>query len=261
MNKTKIEWADATWNPVTGCLHGCEYCYARRIAERFSTADKCNSFIGGHPIGKIHELEEPAIISESGRKSPYPFGFEPTFHRYRLCELQHKKKPQNIFVGSMADLFGDWVPDEWIKAVFYACKKASQHTYMFLTKNPMRYIKLMKKGLLLQTDNFWYGTTVTDTKAEWFYSSVHNTFLSLEPLLKPIRGAGYFGETPPKWMIIGAMTGPGSKQHQPKQEWVDEIVEAARDWKIPVFMKDSLIQIVGEENMIRDFPWEVHKNG
>lgn len=91
MNKTKIDWADATFNPVTGCFHGCEYCYARRIAERFSTADKCHSFIGGHPIGKIHELEESAIISESGRKSPYPFGFEPTFHRYRLCELQHKR--------------------------------------------------------------------------------------------------------------------------------------------------------------------------
>lgn len=256
MNKTKIEWADATFNPVTGCLHGCEYCYARMIAERFSTADKWNSFIGGHPIGKIHELEEPAIISESGRKSPYPFGFEPTFHRYRLCELQHKKKPQNIFVGSMADLFGEWVPEKWIKDVLSVCDLVPIHRYLFLTKNPERYFALDGGGIIPSGDNFWYGTTVTYPEQDYFYSNECNTFLSIEPILAPfhsIRRLIYFPM--PKWIIIGAMTGPWSKHYQPKLEWINEIVETARDLKIPVFMKDSLIPIVGEGNMIRDFPW------
>ena len=113
MNKTKIDWCDSTWNPVTGCLHGCEYCYARGIANRFGTKNQCHSFYGGHPVGKIHELEEPAVVTETGKKSPYPFNFEPTFHKYRLNEYQNKKG-RNIFVCSMADLFGKWIPDEWI---------------------------------------------------------------------------------------------------------------------------------------------------
>lgn len=260
MNKTKIEWADMTWNPVTGCLHGCEYCYARRIAERFSTADKCHSFIGGHPVGKIHELEEPAIITGLERKTSYPFGFDPTFHRYRLCELQHQKNPQNIFVCSMADLFGEWVPERWIKEVFSVCDETPRHRYLFLTKNPKRYVKMKENGFLSDKKNFWYGTTVTNQGQEYFYANKLNTFLSIEPLLEPFvldRDSSY--DEQPKWIIIGAMTGPGSKQHQPKQKWINEIVEAAEDLKIPVFMKDSLIPIVGKENMIRDFPWEVKR--
>lgn len=178
-----------------------------------------------------------------------------------MNEPQNWKKQKTIFVCSMADLFGDWVPDEWITDVFNACKKATQHTYMFLTKNPMRYIKLMEKGLLPHGNNFWYGTTVTKQNEDFFVSSAHNTFLSIEPLLEPFGSPGNFDRYTPKWIIIGAMTGPGSKQHQPKQEWINEIVEAARELKFHVFMKDSLIPIVGEENMIRDFPWEAHKNG
>ncbi|MFR1061782.1 MAG: DUF5131 family protein [Enterocloster sp.] len=59
----------------------------------------------------------------------------PTFHKYRLNEYQNKKS-RNIFVCSMADLFGEWVPDEWIEEVFEACDNAPQHNYLFLTKNP-----------------------------------------------------------------------------------------------------------------------------
>lgn len=121
---TRIDWCDATFNPITGCLHGCEYCYAKRIAERF----------GIKPFGNVEptELLEPVVLND--KAEPYPLGFSPTFHRYRLDEPQHWKKPRTIFVCSMADLFGDWVPDEWIKAVFDACEKAPQHRYLFLTK-------------------------------------------------------------------------------------------------------------------------------
>ena len=151
--KTKIDWADATWNPVTGCLHGCEYCYARRIAERFRPEYVSGMY--GTNESEVssrtnYELKEPmrrCRYESDGvkllyEKTAYPFGFVPTFHRYRLEEPQRWKKPRNIFVCSMADLFGDWVPDEWIREVVAACDAAPQHRYLFLTKNPSRYKEL-----------------------------------------------------------------------------------------------------------------------
>ena len=133
MNKTKIDWCDMTWNPVTGCLHGCEYCYARRIAERF----KCDNetFAKKH----INSSTDDFICYEGEYHCAFPFGFKPTLYMERLDEPQHIKKPHNIFVCSMADLFGDWVSDEWIQQVFKACEVAPQHNYLFLTKNPKRY--------------------------------------------------------------------------------------------------------------------------
>ena len=127
MNKTKIEWCDSTWNPVTGCLHGCEYCYARRIAERFGGCD--------NPIDSRELLQPMTITRRNGKAvdAPFPFGFEPTLLRYRLEEPQHIKEPQTIFVGSMADLFGRWVPTRWIVEVLDACAAAPQHRYMFLS--------------------------------------------------------------------------------------------------------------------------------
>ena len=110
MNKTKIEWCDSTWNPVTGCYHGCEYCYARRIACRFGDF----STIDGNIVKVINaNTSTPLYEVKYKVKSPYPGKFTPTLHRYRLDEPVRWKKPRNIFVCSMADLFGDWVPDEW----------------------------------------------------------------------------------------------------------------------------------------------------
>ena len=129
MNKTKIEWCDSTWNPVTGCLHGCEYYYARRIAERFGGCD--------NPIDSRELLQPMTITRRNGKAvdAPFPFGFEPTLHRYRLDE-PYQRRGLNIFVCSMADLFGEWVPDEWIEEVMNACLLSPQHRYLFLTKNP-----------------------------------------------------------------------------------------------------------------------------
>lgn len=251
MNKTKIEWCDSTWNPVTGCRHGCEYCYARRIAERFGK--KMPDF-SGYPVshGGIH------MVDNKFDSNPYPFLFEPTFHAYRLGEPQRKSKPQTIFVCSMADLFGDWVPDEWIKEVFAACKKAPQHRYLFLTKNPARYTSLAKAGILPNGENFWYGSSVPTQETPFWWSNSHNTFVSIEPMI------GSFAKSPCmcstlNWVILGAMTGPGSKQHQSKRKWVENVVESAQARGVPVFMKDSLLPIMGEENMRREWPWEALK--
>lgn len=264
MNKTKIEWCDSTWNPVTGCLHGCEYCYARKIALRFSGASEThyNPTVGEEcqweteATGENHDLSEPVYDVDRGHNAPYPFGIDPTFHRYRLGEPAQKTRPQTIFVCSMADLFGDWVPDEWIQEVFEACKAAPQHRYLFLTKNPKRYCTMAGAGRLPKEKNFWYGSTITKPGECMFAGSIHwNTFLSIEPLLEPLDvGIGSFGGA--KWIIIGAETGNRAEKVKPERAWIKNIVEAARLTQAAVFMKDSLLPVMGEENMRREFPWE-----
>lgn len=278
MNKTKIEWCDSTWNPVTGCLHGCEYCYARKMANRFKGVGfvdirKYNTV--STQRGEIIELKEP--IQKRTKKGnligdPYPFGFMPTLHRYLINKPQHWKKPRTIFVCSMADLFGEWVPDEWIEEVFAACEKAPQHRYLFLTKNPQRYIELERRFMLPHRNNIWYGTTATNneqfSKAVSSFgklSSKTKTFLSIEPILENINAVGV--RTPKKgfcalafifnWVIIGAETGNSKNKIIPEKAWIDSICDAAHEAEISVFMKDSLIPIVGEENMWRQFPWGV----
>ena len=151
MQKSNIEWCDSTWNPVTGCKHGCEYCYARRIAARFGGYDSSDGSVTTHNPLPRAELHQPLTITRQNGKtvnSPFPFGFEPTLHRYRLDEPQHRREPQTIFVCSMADLFGPWVPTRWIVEVLDACEAAPQHRYMFLTKNPQRYAQLDRLALL-----------------------------------------------------------------------------------------------------------------
>ena len=265
MNKTKIEWCDQTWNPVTGCYHNCPYCYARRIAKRFGGyTDAVTGVTLKHAASKrLEVLEEPLMITDKNgkpMKAPFPYGFAATLHKYRLDEPARAKKPQTIFVCSMADLFGDWVPDEWIQSVFSACKAAPQHRYLFLTKNPWRYAQLELPGYLPDGPEFYFGTTLADQNKQTvnLFSADKfppYTFLSIEPLTEPID-LTYLVEGKPDWVIIGAMTGPGSKKKQPKLQWIHQITAWARGNDIPVFMKDSLIPIVGEEGMRREFPWK-----
>jgi protein gp37 len=202
LNKSKIEWCDYTWNPVTGCLHGCDYCYARRIAERFGLDFAPNlgdPGMGGaakydspEGLDTMLELEIPYV--KGGRVQPYPMAFLPTFHRYRLNEPTRKTKGAKIFVSSMGDLFGDWVPDEWIEKVFKSCEAAPQHNYMFLTKNPKRYGQLNGKNHRYDwsfvKENWWFGITVTRQenlrRLRYLPYGATNTFLSIEPLLDEI---------------------------------------------------------------------------
>lgn len=277
MNDTKIEWCDSTWNPVTGCLHGCTYCYARGIAKRFGGFDGYGSdgdFDRIEREGGRAELDSPCYREDktgSGRISnaPYPFKFVPTLHRYRLDEPSKKTRGRTIFVCSMADLFGKWVPTSWMLEVLDACLRAPQHRYLFLTKNPAMYAELDKLALLPHLPNFWYGSTVTN--AEQMERTADaldplpkgvNTFFSIEPLMEDIAtssGWAYSNHGQyAKWLIIGAMTGPKSKDHQPETEWVQHIVADAEAGGIPVFMKGSMAPIWGDE-LITEYPWVQEK--
>lgn len=243
MERTKIDWCDSTWNPISGCYHGCEYCYARGIAKRFGK-DYPDLSAYGKQNPPIHVLDNPID------GTPYPFRFEPTFHAYRLNEYKHKKG-RSIFVCSMADLFGDWVPNNWISEVFQACRQANQHRYFFLTKNPKRYLALANQGLLPKEDFFWYGQTITRANDSYVDLSEEGTkwFLSIEPILEPINLPNM-----PNWVIIGAETGRRKGKVVPKREWIENLVQKCREENVPVFMKASLAEI-WEKPLIQEFPW------
>jgi protein gp37 len=231
MNKTKIETFDYTWNPITGCHHKCHYCYARKIAERFR-----------------------------GSKA-WPNGFEPTFHPDRLNDPFKMKNSQTIFVCSMADLFGDWVPDKWISDVFEACLKAPQHTYCFLTKNPQRYFKL--GGNILQQKNFWFGTTETgEILFEPHLSALltlpaENRFVSFEPLLHKVDHTNLSGINQ---IIIGSQTNPTVV---PPEGSVINIVREAKEKNIPIFLKESMDSInwtgMSHFTNVHELAWGLHK--
>ena len=243
MEKTKIDWCDSTWNPVTGCLHGCEYCYARGIANRFGDFERIDG-INIRQINNGSAFDGVEVIKKC--KTPYPEKFTPTLHRYRLQDYKDKSG-RNIFVCSMGDLFGYFIPDEWIEEVFKACDNAPQHNYLFLTKNPFRYELLHQKGILRKRDNMWYGYSTPKNGCDYWYDSQYNTFESMEPLLEMVAVPHS------KWTIIGAETGRRKGKVVPDRKWVEHIVYKCREGNIPVFMKSSLAKIWGEP-LIQEFP-------
>lgn len=204
MNRTRIEWCDYTWNPVTGCLHGCVYCYARKMARRFY---------------------------------PPEVGFKPHLWRERLQEPELLKKPARIFTCSMADLCGEWVPEEWINAVLETVRNCPRHTFIFLTKNPKRL-----KEFNPWPGNAWVGATAT-VQEEYEKMTPHLSvveaavrFISFEPLLGPISlrlDPGHLS-----WAVIGAMTGP--KAVKPELGWIERLIDRCKLLDIPVFAKANL---------------------
>lgn len=236
LNKTAIEWTDRTWNPVTGCLHGCPYCYARKIAERFK-----------------------------GSKA-WPEGFQPRFHPARLNDPAKMKKPATIFVCSMADLFGEWVEPSWIWSVFEAMEAAPQHTYIMLTKNPEKMKRFapergdQPRGV---KENWWFGASITRQidvpKIESLLKMDGNRFISFEPLLERLELPNLIDtwKGPQiKQVIIGAQTNPTVEV---TPEMVQPIGEATCPGVVPtikMFCKDSM---PAWAKCRRELAWAIHK--
>ena len=226
-----IEWAQWSWNPVTGCKHECPYCYAREIA-----------------------------LSERMKKSSiYPFGFEPTFRSQALNAPQLTGVPKqsaedtryrNVFTCSMADLFGQWVPRDWIEAVMLAMRGAPQWNFLCLTKFPHRLTELTIP------DNAWVGTTVDMqariAHAEKAFANVNCKvkWLSVEPMIEPLRfnNIGLFN-----WVVIGgASSTKETPQWQPPYRWIEALVKQCDDAGVPVYMKSNL----GIANRVLQLPFE-----
>ncbi len=261
MNKTSIDWCDFTWNPVTGCRRGCPYCYARAMARRFTGDIRINLadpqiVTQDGPEGKVYTLAAP-FKNGRGKTVLFPAGFEPTFHEYRLADIQKKKKPATIFVCSMADLFSPGIPDEWITRVFEACKAAPWHNYLFLTKYPARYCDLANVGKLpdrRECPGFWYGTTVTKHGDPFFDATWYNTFLSIEPISGSMEAdLGSFGSV--DWIIAGAETGTREDKVAPERAWIGNIIDVAAITDTPVLLKSSAeLRTVWGDDLIQEFP-------
>ena len=223
MNKqgpNKISWTDFTWNPVTGCKHGCEYCYARKIAERFKGTDA------------------------------WPNGFSPTLHVNRLEIPKKTKAGTKIFVCSMADLFGEWVPKGWINSVMEVVKDRPDLIFQFLTKNPKRLAEFNP-----WPENCWVGSSVFNAHSMFValktltHVEAKVRFVSAEPIISYLGGHAFKGIV--DWVIMGAMTGPGATK--PESWWIKEIMEWIDKDATPVFMKSNLMPYWDEE-LRQEFP-------
>lgn len=202
-----------TWTCYSGCKHQemgvckIEDCWARRVTRRMA----------GNP------------------KSPYSkWGFEPHFYPERIQEPLFKKKPSLIGVAFMGDLFGEWVPAEWIEQVIDACQRAEWHKFLFLTKNPSRYRHFVFP------DNCWLGTSITGGRDVVNYDRVEElmrferNFVSIEPYLYEHLPINIMNV---EWIIVGGLTGKDSQQ--PPKEWMKSLIGLTENLNIPLFIKSN----------------------
>lgn len=232
-----IEWADWSWNPVTGCLHGCPYCYARDIAFNIY----------------------PAAVA-----------FDPALWPERLSGPANQAVPadandtdrvarKNIFTCSMADLFGRWVPSEWIERVLLAVADNPQWNFLFLTKFPRRMAEFTIPA------NAWLGTTVDlqarVANAERAFAEVKAPvrWLSIEPMLEPLKfkRLDLFD-----WVVVGgaspskAVDGtPATPGWSVPADWLADIHQQARAAGCKIYYKTNS-GLTGSTR-IREFPGSV----
>lgn len=210
MSQSKIEWTEATWNPVTGCNKispGCKNCYAERMAKRLKAMGQGN----------------------------YRNGFRLTLQPQMLEVPLRWKRPQTIFVNSMSDLFHKEVPLEYIEEVFDVMKRARWHRFQVLTKRGDRLEQLAP--LLEWPANVWMGVSVESDKYTSRIDNLRRTgarvkFLSLEPLLGPLEGLNLTGID---WAIVGGESGFGARPML--IDWVTSIRKQCDDADVAFFFK------------------------
>jgi protein gp37 len=209
-DKSKIEWTDATWNPVTGCTKispGCANCYAETFAERFR----------GVP------------------NHPYEQGFDLKLWPNRLILPSTWKKPKRIFVNSMSDLFHKDVPSEYILEVFEAMNKANWHQFQILTKRHERLLELSPQ--IPWAPHIWMGVSVESQeyvhRVDYLRkTAAHLKFLSVEPLLGPITDLDLSGID---WVIVGGESGRRPRKLQ--EEWVKSMRDQCHHAGVAFFFK------------------------
>ncbi len=212
---SKIEWTDATWNPVRGCTKvspGCLHCYAETFAERFRG-------VPGHP---------------------FEFGFDLRLVPEKLGDPIRWSKPKKVFVNSMSDLFHEGVPDDYIEKVCRVMLAANWHTYQVLTKRAERMAALLRGKLrsAAKQPHIWWGVSVENRKhglprMELLRSTPAQVrFLSVEPLLEHLGPLNLQGI---KWVIVGGESGPGARPMQ--ADWVRDIQAQCQRAKVAFFFK------------------------
>jgi len=208
--ESRIEWTESTWNPVTGCTKissGCKHCYAERMARRLQAMGQRN----------------------------YADGFDVRTHPDALGIPFRLRKPRQIFVNSMSDLFHEKVPLEFILRVFDVMNVADWHCYQILTKRAERAKTLSAK--LPWRPHIWMGVTVETREYVDRIECLRRTsaplkFLSLEPLLTPLPNLDLRGID---WVIVGGESGPYARPML--SSWVIDIRDQCLDARVPFFFK------------------------
>ncbi len=212
---SKIEWTDATWNPVRGCTKispGCAHCYAETFAERFRG-------VAGHP---------------------YERGFDLRLVPEKLPEPLRWTTPRTVFVNSMSDLFHESVPDEYVAAVVRVMELANWHTYQVLTKRSERMRDLLSGKLRAAASlrHVWWGVSVENRRhgvpriEHLRRTPVAVRFLSVEPLLEDLGPLELRGID---WVIVGGESGPGARPME--ESWVLSIRDQCASTGVPFFFK------------------------
>ena len=213
-DNTPIEWADATWNPVTGCTkiaRGCDNCYAARFTERFRGTP-------GHPFEN---------------------GFDLTPRPEKLSQPLSWKRPRRIFVNSISDLFHKDVPLWFIDRVFETMEAADWHVYQVLTKRSSLMRNYLQRRYHPSTAprHIWCGVSVEDRAAtvriqHLRAAPVPVRFLSIEPLLGPVGNIELDGIS---WVIVGGESGPRARPM--KEQWALQIRDLCERRDIAFFFK------------------------
>ncbi|MGO9490388.1 MAG: DUF5131 family protein [Solirubrobacteraceae bacterium] len=209
-DRSRIEWTEATWNPVTGCDQvspGCAHCYAKTFAERWRGTP-------GHP---------------------YEQGFDLKLWPERLEQPLRWLRPRMIFVNSMSDLFHERIPDEYIAEVFDVMARATQHTFQVLTKRHERLAALAPE--LAWPANVWMGVSIENRRfvhrADYLREvPAAARFISAEPLLGPLEGLDLTGID---WLIAGGESGPGHRRM--RLEWVQDLRDRSVAGGVAFFFK------------------------